>query len=189
MSTEFFVFSSKKEDIFENHNSLSRNNGYVRPFLVAYNPYSNFFFAEASPAKEQTRVSVSSFQPSWRMRETRKLKSKWSKMIKTSNNHELVKGVLSAYQNRLYNETDEHRIVAWLTVLICCDSFYSIKPKVSKPRRVQIRLWDRGHVCRAWTVWLRIATRGLSLPARLKNDTNSVRSLTSNATILMAWCW
>ena len=64
MSTEFFVFSSKKEDIFENHNSLSRNNGYVRPFLVAYNPYSNFFFAEASPAKEQTRVSVSSFQPS-----------------------------------------------------------------------------------------------------------------------------
>ena len=25
------------------------------------------------------------------MRETRKLKSKWSKMIKTNNNHELVK--------------------------------------------------------------------------------------------------
>lgn len=43
MSTEFFVFNSKKEDIFENHNSLSRNNEYVRPFLVAYNPYSNFF--------------------------------------------------------------------------------------------------------------------------------------------------
>lgn len=43
MSTEFFVFGSKKEDIFENHNSLSRNNGYVRPFLVAYNPDSNFF--------------------------------------------------------------------------------------------------------------------------------------------------
>lgn len=149
MSTEFFVFSSKKEDIFENHNSLSRNNGYVRPFLVAYNPYSNFFFAEASPAKEQTRVSVSSFQPSWRMRETRKLKSKWSKMIKTGNNHELVKGVLSAYQNPLYNETDEHRIVAWLTVLICCDSFCPIKPKVFKRRRVQIPLWDRGHVCRA----------------------------------------
>lgn len=83
------------------------------------------------------------------MRETRKLKSKWSKMIKTNNNHELVKGVLSAYQNPLYNETDEHRIVAWLTVLICCDSFYSIKPKVFKPRRVQIPLGDRGHVCLA----------------------------------------
>ena len=62
-------------------------------------------------------------------------------MIKTSNNHELVKGVLSAYQNPLYNETDEHRIVAWLTVLICCDSFCSIKKKkVFKPRRVQIPL-------------------------------------------------
>ena len=54
MSTEFFVFNSKKEDIFENHNSLSRNNEYVQPFLVAYNPDSNFFLCR-KPRRQKNK--------------------------------------------------------------------------------------------------------------------------------------
>ena len=84
MSTEFFVFNSKKEDIFENHNSLSRNNEYVRPFLVAYNPDSNFFLCRKLRRlknKPESQCHHSSHREGWEKLENWKANGlKWLRL-------------------------------------------------------------------------------------------------------------
>ena len=85
MSTEFFVFNSKKRGYFwKPQLALSRNNEYVRPFLVAYNPDSNFFLCRKPRRlknKPESQCHHSSHREGWEKLENWKANGlKWLRL-------------------------------------------------------------------------------------------------------------